>query len=97
MTPELAQLFEAGTPIPGGRFPAGRFHTADELAAEVVAVGLELIDVHGIEGPGGSLAEQFPAGDESVTDAARALARAGSTLPAIRDLSTHLLAVARVV
>ncbi|WP_166979601.1 methyltransferase domain-containing protein [Paramicrobacterium fandaimingii] len=96
LTSELTNLFENGAPIAGGRFPAGHFHTADELAAEVTASGLDLIDVHGVEGPNGLLLENVDVGNEQLTDAALALARRGSTIPGIRDLSIHLLAIARV-
>ncbi|WP_167133311.1 class I SAM-dependent methyltransferase [Paramicrobacterium chengjingii] len=96
MTGELKNLFAKGEPIARGRFPAGHFHTAEELAAEVPEAGLELIDVHGVEGPNGLLLESVLADETELTDAAYALACVGSTVPGIRDLSIHLLAIARV-
>ncbi|MCW4460075.1 class I SAM-dependent methyltransferase [Microbacterium sp. MPKO10] len=96
MTDDLANLFEKGRPLPGGRFPAGHFHTAEELASEITEAGLELVDIHGVEGPAGLLAEQLSVDDDETVDAAHMLARAGSVMPGLRDLSIHLLAIARV-
>lgn len=93
---EHVALLERGTPSSRLRFPAGHFHTADSLWEEATAAGLEVLDVHGVEGPGGMLLEQEPAEQTSLTPAALLLARAGSNTPGIRDLSAHLLAVCRV-
>lgn len=93
---EHIALLEHGAPSSRGRFPAGHFHTAESLAEEAVAAGLDVLDVHGVEGPGGLLLEGIPAEQTSLTAAALSLARAGSTVPGIRELSPHLLAVCQV-
>lgn len=92
----LRAIWEQGVPLPGDRFPAGHFHTAEELAEEVADAGLEVLDVHGVEGPAGLALEGIPVDRTDLTDAALALARATSAEPGIRDFSAHLLAVARV-
>ncbi|WP_243229809.1 bifunctional 2-polyprenyl-6-hydroxyphenol methylase/3-demethylubiquinol 3-O-methyltransferase UbiG [Microbacterium sp. CIAB417] len=92
----MTALWEQGVPTGNGRFPAGHFHTAEELADEVSDAGLEVLAVHGVEGPGGLALEQIAADRADLMDAALALARATSAEPGIRDFSTHLLAVARV-
>ncbi|OIJ32405.1 bifunctional 2-polyprenyl-6-hydroxyphenol methylase/3-demethylubiquinol 3-O-methyltransferase UbiG [Microbacterium sp. LCT-H2] len=93
---EHGALLEHGAPSSRGRFPAGHFHTAESLAEEAVAAGLDVLEVHGVEGPGGLLLEGMPAEETALTQAALLLARAGSTVPGIRELSPHLLAVCRV-
>lgn len=93
---EWAALIAEGTPGSGLRFPAGHFHTAEELEAEVADVGLGLVDVVGVEGPAGLYLEAAGSVPDEVWDAALVVARAASALPGIRDQSAHLLAVARV-
>ena len=95
--PVVRALWEQGTPRPGDRFPAGHFHTAEELDEEVTDAGLEVLAVHGVEGPSGLALEGVPVDRTDLTDAALALARATSAEPGIRDFSAHLLAVARVL
>lgn len=92
---EWLALAAEGRPA-GGRFPAGHFHTAEELQAEVEAAGLEALDVVGVEGPAGALLEVLDDAGEQVSDAALTIARAASAVPGIRDMSAHLIAVARV-
>lgn len=94
--PELLALLEHGTPSPGLRFPAGHFHTAEELADEATAAGLEVLEVHGIEGPGGLFLEQRDVGETELVEAGLTLARAAGDAAGIRDMSGHLLVVARV-
>jgi hypothetical protein len=93
---EWASLIADGAPWSGLRFPAGHFHTAEELEAEVSDTGLEVVEVLGVEGPAGLFLEQAGDVTEEVRDAAMTIARAASALPAIRDQSAHLIAVARV-
>lgn len=93
---EWAALIADGTPGSGLRFPAGHFHTSEELAAEVVDAGLDVIDVFGVEGPAGLFLESAGDVPDEVRDAALTVARAASAVPGIRDQSAHLLAVARV-
>ncbi|MDQ0612882.1 SAM-dependent methyltransferase [Microbacterium sp. W4I4] len=93
---EWAALIADGTPSSGLRFPAGHFHTSEELAAEVADAGLDVIDVFGVEGPAGLLLESAGDVPNDVRDAALTVARAASAAPGIRDQSAHLLAVARV-
>ena len=92
---EWVQLAAAGTPSPG-RFPAGHFHTAEELESEVSAAGLEVLEVVGVEGPAGALLESLHDAGEKVVEAALTIARAASALPGVRDMSAHLIAVAQV-
>lgn len=92
---EWVQLAAAGTPSPG-RFPAGHFHTAEELESEVSAAGLEVLEVVGVEGPAGALLESLQDAGEKVVESALTIARAASALPGVRDMSAHLIAVAQV-
>ncbi|MDT0157149.1 class I SAM-dependent methyltransferase [Microbacterium sp. ARD32] len=93
---EWAALIADGRPGPGLRFPAGHFHTAEELQAELEEADLEVVDVLGVEGPAGLFLEQAGDVGEQVAGAALIVARAASALPAIRDQSAHLIAIARV-
>ncbi|MFI5713713.1 class I SAM-dependent methyltransferase [Kribbella sp. NPDC051620] len=88
-------VLESGTPAPGGRFPAGHFHTAEELEAELDAAGLKHIELHAIEGPAGFALEQLPA-DDALLQAALTLVRRTAHLPGIRDMTNHLMAIGRV-
>ncbi|UNK72554.1 class I SAM-dependent methyltransferase [Microbacterium sp. H1-D42] len=92
---EWVALAATGTPSPG-RFPAGHFHTAEELQAEVTAAGMHVLEVVGVEGPAGALLESLQDAGEQLSDAALTIARASADLPGIRDMSAHLIAVARV-
>ncbi len=93
---EWLDLIAAGVPTRGGRFPAGHFHTAEELEAELVAAGLAVEEVVGVEGPAGLFLESSRTVDDDIREAALVIARASSSAPAIRDFSAHLLAIARV-
>ncbi|GAA2851038.1 hypothetical protein MIAR_09960 [Microbacterium arabinogalactanolyticum] len=93
---EWAALIADGTPGSQLRFPAGYFHTAEELEDEVADAGLDVLEVVGVEGPAGLFLEQAGEVSAEVRDAALAIARAASALPAIRDQSAHLIAVAHV-
>ncbi|MEO5853813.1 MAG: class I SAM-dependent methyltransferase [Nocardioides sp.] len=93
---EWVDLLEHGTPTPGGRFPAGHFHTAEELEAELVAAGLGNVEVCAIEGVAGLALEQVPDDDPELLGAALTPVRRTGHLPGLRDLSNHLLAVGRV-
>jgi SAM-dependent methyltransferase len=88
-------VLESGTPVPGSRFPAGHFHTAEELQAEFTTAGLTAIELHAIEGPAGFALEQFPT-DDDLLQAALTLVRRTGHLKGIRDMTNHLLAIARV-
>lgn len=89
------QVLESGTPQPGGRFPAGHFHTAAELHDELDATGLTAIELHAIEGPAGLALEQLPS-DDALLQAALTLVRRTGHLPATREMTNHLMAIARV-
>jgi SAM-dependent methyltransferase len=74
----------------------GYTHRPDELAAEVVAAGLQLTDLVGVEGVAFALSDLAdrladPARREVVFGAARAVER----VPELLGLSPHLLATAR--
>jgi SAM-dependent methyltransferase len=90
------QLLEAGRPVAGGRFPAGHFHTAEELETELLTAGLRNIELHAIEGSSGLALEQLSDGDEELLQAALTIARRTGHLPGIRDMSNHLMGVGRV-
>ncbi|HCS60993.1 MAG TPA: SAM-dependent methyltransferase [Microbacterium sp.] len=92
---EWAALISDGAPTSSLRFPAGHFHTAEELADELDAAGLEMLEVFGVEGPAGLFLEVEKEVDSAVHDAALILARAAAAVPGIRDQSAHLLGVAR--
>ncbi|MFC4139389.1 MULTISPECIES: bifunctional 2-polyprenyl-6-hydroxyphenol methylase/3-demethylubiquinol 3-O-methyltransferase UbiG [unclassified Microbacterium] len=93
---EWAALIADGTPGSGMQFPAGHFHTAEELQSEVEAAGLEVLEVVGVEGPAGLFLEMARDLDQDVQDAAMLIACAASAERGIRDQSAHLLAIARV-
>ncbi len=93
---EWIDLLEHGTPTPGGRFPAGHFHTAEELEGELLAVGLVDVELCAVEGVAGLALEQLPDDDPELLSAALTLARKTGHLPGIRDNTNHLMAVGRV-
>jgi SAM-dependent methyltransferase len=74
-------------------FTTAYFHRPDELADEVVASGLDLEQVLGVEGPGWLMgaATQSEQVDENVLRVAREL----EAEPSVVGASMHLLAVAR--
>jgi SAM-dependent methyltransferase len=77
-------------------FTTAYFHRPEELANEVLAAGLTLHGVYGLEGPGWIL----PDVSERMADAHRraammAVARMLETEPAVLGSSAHLLAVAQ--
>jgi len=94
---EWVALLREGRPSPRLRFPAGHFHTAEELAGELTSAGFDAVSVQGVEGPAGMLLEQLPADTDAATrDAAAHLADVAAEMPGIRDFSGHLLAVGRL-
>ncbi|HEX6198585.1 MAG TPA: class I SAM-dependent methyltransferase [Jiangellaceae bacterium] len=76
-------------------FPGGHFHLAEELADEASEVGLQQVEVHGLEGPAGHALDVSRSLDPTLLDAARVLADQFGTQPGLRDLSPHLLAIGR--
>lgn len=95
MPDDWTALLVSGTPSPGLRFPAGHFHTAEELQDEVRSAGFDVQEVVGIEGPAGLLLESLDEADEDVRRSALLLARVAGATPGIRDMSAHLMAIAR--
>lgn len=87
---------------PGEGFPGGHFHTADELSGELADAGLDVVAVHGVEGPTAGAIEWF-APDPELSGTALALARrvdAGQDnrrrdQVQLANLSAHILAVGR--
>lgn len=77
-----------------GGFPAGHFHTAAELRAELVEAGFQDVTVTGLEGPGSIALELVRPADEVVA-AGLVLAEQAQGHPLSADLSGHLLAVGR--
>jgi SAM-dependent methyltransferase len=92
----FVDMLEHGTPVPTTRFPAGHYHTAEEIEHEVTAAGLVDVSVIGIEGPAGLALEVVTESDDEVYQAALTIARRVQSVPGIRDMSNHMLAVARV-
>ena len=90
------ELLEHGTPPPGGRFPAGHFHTAEELASELAEAGLEDIELHAVEGVAGLALEQVPGTDPELLEAALTLVRKTGHLEVARDIRNHLMAIGTV-
>lgn len=93
---EWVAVAARGEPASGMRFPAGHFHAAEELDEEVRSSGLEVEAVLGVEGPAGSLLESLEGAGEELVQAALTVARAAASVPGVRDMSAHLIAVARV-
>ncbi len=89
-------LLEHGTPPAGGRFPAGHFHTAEELELELLDIGLLDVELCAIEGAAGLALEQIHDEDPELLSAALTLARRTGHLPGIRDMSNHIMAIGRV-
>lgn len=93
----LTGLLERGEPdFEFGRFPGAHFHTGDELAAELADSALTEIEVCGIEGPDGLAMELMPVADDELHRAAMTTARAFADRPDTRELSCHLMGIARV-
>lgn len=96
MPDDWAALVTDGEPSPSLRFPAGHFHTAEELHDEVEAAGFEVREVVGVEGPAGAFLETIEETTEELRNAAMLIARAASSVPGIRDQSQHLIAIAHL-
>jgi ubiquinone/menaquinone biosynthesis C-methylase UbiE len=77
-------------------FTTAYFHHPDELRQEIVAAGLEVEGVYGLEGPGWLMQdfEQRWADPRTRADLLR-VARALESEPSLLGLSAHLLAVGR--
>lgn len=93
VSPDLVAVLTDGTSPSDLRFPAGHFHTAEELETELEDAGLDVLEVIGVEGPAGFLLESITDASAELTNAAILLAQHASATPAIRELSAHLLAV----
>lgn len=83
------------------RWPATTYyHTMDELRDELTGAGLQVVNVHGVGGPGGWLAvavDRYKLDDgEVMLDAALLGARMGDHCPELIHASANLLAVSRV-
>jgi len=94
-TVEIAESSGRLQPLFEGSF-SGYCHRPGDLRAEVLASGLELVDLVGVEGIAFALADlgerlAAPATRAVVLDAARALER----IPELLGLSPHLLVTAR--
>jgi SAM-dependent methyltransferase len=93
---DWVSLLERGTAARGGRFPGAHFHTAEELEVELSEVGLIDISVCAIEGPDGLALEQLGEADEDLHQAALMMVRKVGHLPGIRDMTNHMMGIARV-
>ena len=92
---ELVERAGRLMPLFEGSFSAYT-HRPDELRDEILAAGLDLVDLVGVEGIAFALSDleerlQDPTLREIVLDAARVLER----IPELLGLSPHLLATAR--
>lgn len=79
-----------------GWFTRAYFHLPEELRGEVVAAGLEVVDLLGIEGPGAlvpDLADRWR--DAAWREALLFAARAVESEPAMLGAAGHLMAVTR--
>jgi SAM-dependent methyltransferase len=93
---DWVSLLEHGTAPGGGLFPGAHFHTAEELEEELCQVGLIDISVCAIEGPDGLALEQLGEADEDLHQAALKVVRKVGHLPGIRDMTNHMMGIARV-
>jgi len=93
---DLVSLLEHGTATHGARFPGAHFHTAEELEEELSQVGFTDISVCAIEGPDGLALEQLSETDEDLHEAALMMVRRVGHLPGIRDMTNHMMGIARV-
>lgn len=93
---EWVDLLESGVPGSSGRFPAGHFHTGEELAQELTDAGLLDVEVQAIEGPAGLALEQISGTDPDLVEAALAIVRRTGSLPGVRDMTNHMMGMARV-
>ncbi|GAB3765687.1 SAM-dependent methyltransferase [Nocardioides ginsengisegetis] len=89
-------LLEHGDAPDWGRFPGAHFHTAEELEDEMREAGLGDVGVCAIEGPDGLAFEQLAEADEALHEAALRMVRAVGHLPGVRDMSNHMMGIARV-
>ncbi len=90
----LLRLLETGEALDlDSGFPAGHFHTAEELADELASAAFHGAEVTGIEGPGSYALELVPPSDDVVA-AGMTLASRAQGHPISADLSGHLLGTA---
>lgn len=94
---EWLALLKDGVPPSTVRFPAGHFHTPEELEGEMVDSGLTDVRVVGLEGPAALALEITP--DIEIQDyaAAARLAATFETSRVVRNFSCHILGTGRVV
>ncbi|GCD89387.1 bifunctional 2-polyprenyl-6-hydroxyphenol methylase/3-demethylubiquinol 3-O-methyltransferase UbiG [Nocardioides sp. LS1] len=89
-------LLERGEAPDWGRFPGAHFHTAEELEEEMGEAGLTDVTVCAIEGPDGLALEHLTEADDALHEAALRMVRAIGHLPGVRDMSNHVMGIARV-
>ncbi|WP_256838945.1 class I SAM-dependent methyltransferase [Ornithinimicrobium faecis] len=93
---EWVRLLERGEPGAQGRFPAGHFHTGEELAQELTDAGLIDVEVHAVEGSAGLALEQVLGTDPDLVEAALTIVRRTGSIPGIRDVTNHMMGIARL-
>lgn len=93
---ELIALLERGQAPATVEFPGGHFHTGEELLREMAVADLLDAEAYAIEGANGFALERLPAVDEDIHQAALRLVRSSGHLPGIRDMTNHLMGIARV-
>lgn len=93
---EWIDLLEFGRPTRFGRFPAGHFHTGEELLDELRSCGLDNVEVHAIEGAAGLPLEMINDHNPELLAAALTIVRHTGSIPGIRDISNHLMGIGTV-
>ncbi|NLE98839.1 MAG: methyltransferase domain-containing protein [Propionibacterium sp.] len=91
----MTMMLDGTPPVLEGTFPAGHFHTADELESEMTEAGLVDVEVVGLEGPNGLAMEFIEVGGEEYA-AAKHLAEAWAGRREIANMSSHLFGTGRV-
>lgn len=95
--PSLRQAVETGLNDPRSGFTTAYFHRPEELAAELVEVGLGDVAVFGVEGPSAPALDNLPLDEaERFLGSAARAARLVETDPALMAASPHFLAFGRV-
>lgn len=90
------RLLREGVPPQTVRFPAGHFHTPEELAEEMSTAGLCEVRVFGLEGPAALGLETEASLTQDDYEAATHLARTFESSTIMRNYSCHLLGTGRV-
>lgn len=101
--PDIHSILDnGGYELGENEFPAAHFHTVPEFEAEIAEAGLALDHVEAVEGPAGAALELAgravaeEEGAEAVLEAALTLVRFVGARTLSREISNHVMAIARV-